>query len=60
MKSQPLKDLNSVSLGTKPVTIHLPKRQVTALEEYCIQHSLSPDAVVVAALCAMIEGFEQA
>jgi hypothetical protein len=60
MNSLPMKDLNDPPGRMKQVTIQLPERQALVLQDYCAQHGLSPDTVVLAALCAMIEGFDQA
>jgi hypothetical protein len=59
MTFQVLKDLNKAPAKTVSVTIEMPDRQALLLKQYCDQHGLSPYTVVLAALCAMIEGFEQ-
>ena len=55
-----MKDINYVPTKARQVTIHMPERQALMLKHYCAQHGLTPDTVVIAALCAMIEGFEVA
>jgi hypothetical protein len=59
MTAQPLKDLNSAPVKTKQICVQIPERQALVLKQYCSDHGLTPDTVVLAALCAMIEGFEQ-
>ena len=58
MTTQTLKDLNSAPVKTKQICVQMPERQALVLKQYCAQHGLSIDMVVVAALCAMIESFE--
>jgi hypothetical protein len=60
MRSGQCKDLNDLPSKAEQVTIQLPERQARVLKNYCAQHGLSADNVVLAALCAMIEGFDQA
>ena len=53
-----LKDLNEAPSRSKEMTIHMSERQAIVLRDYCLKHYLTPDVVVLAALCAMIESFE--
>ena len=57
---QSLTNLLDTPTVSKPLVIHMPGRQALRLQQYCAQHGLTPDAVVLAALCAMIERFEGA
>lgn len=54
-----LKDLNDSPKNTRQITIQMPERQALILQDYCVQHGVNQDTVVLAALCAMIAGFEQ-
>lgn len=58
MTAETLKDLNSAPVKNKQICVQMPERQALVLKQYCAQHGLSIDMVVVAALCAMIESFE--
>ena len=60
MTSRSLKDLNNAPVKTKQIIVQMPERQALALKEYCTQHGLTADTVILAALCALIEGFEKA
>ena len=57
MTAQTLKDLNSAPVKTKQICVQMPERQALVLKQYCEQRGLTPDVVVLAALCAMIESF---
>ena len=58
MTGQPLKNINCAPLQTSQVTFQKPEREALILKQYCAKHGLLPDTVILAALCAMIEGFE--
>ena len=60
MTGRPLKDINCAPVKLKEITVQMPERQALALEHYCAAHGLTADAVVLAALCAMVEGFDEA
>ena len=45
---------------TRQVNIRITAEQDRMLKQYCVRHGLSTNTVVLAALCAMIEGFEVA
>ena len=43
---------------TRQVNIRITAEQDRVLKQYCVRHGHSTNTVVLAALCAMIEGFE--
>ena len=43
---------------TRQVNVSLTDHQDRVLKQYCVRHGHSMNTVVLAALCAMIEGFE--
>ena len=43
---------------TRQVNVRLTDHQERVLKQYCVRHGHSTNTVVLAALCAMIEGFE--
>lgn len=46
------------ALRLKQINVLLPEHQERLLNQYCVRHGVSANTVVIAALCAMIEGFE--
>ena len=50
----------STSPKSKQINIRLTEGQAAELKRYCTRHDLNTNTVVLAALCAMIEGFEKA
>ena len=44
--------------NTQPINVCLTTHQKQVLKHYCARHGHSKNTVVIAALCAMIEGFE--
>lgn len=45
---------------TRQVNVRITAEQDRLLKQYCVRHGHSTNTVVLAALCAMIEGFEVA
>ena len=45
---------------TRQINVRLTEHQDRLLKQYCVRHGLSTNTVVLAALCAMIQGFEVA
>ena len=43
---------------TRQVNVRITAEQDRVLKQYCVRHGHSTNTVVLAALCAMIEGFE--
>ena len=43
---------------TRQVNVRITAEQDRLLKQYCVRHGHSTTTVVLAALCAMIEGFE--
>ena len=43
---------------TRQVNVRITTEQDRVLKRYCVRHGHSTNTVVLAALCAMIEGFE--
>ena len=53
-----MKDINSAPVKIQEITVQVPECQARVLRQYCLIHGLTVDTVVIAALCAVIEGFE--
>lgn len=51
--------LPSESPKSKQINIRLTEGQAKELKRYCTRHNLNANTVVLAALCAMIEGFDK-
>ena len=51
-------DYNASSEGSQELVLRMPLRQSRRLLQYCTVRNLSSDAVIIAALCALISGFE--
>ena len=45
---------------TRQVNVRITAEQDRVLKQYCVRHGHSTNTVVLAALCAMIKGFEVA
>lgn len=45
---------------TQHLNARVTEAQALALKQYCVKHGISTRTAVLAALCAMIEGFESA
>ena len=54
--SPPLKNPSAAPVKTRQIGVQMPGHQALVLKQYRIQHGRSADAVVLAALCVMIEG----
>lgn len=46
------------AIKARQVNVRMTAEQERRLKQYCVKHGLTTNTVVLAALCAMIEGFE--
>jgi hypothetical protein len=55
-----MEDLNTLPVGIQEISVRMPERQAIVLMKYCTLHELTLEMVILAALAAMIEDFDQA
>ena len=54
------RDSDSQPLKSKQINVRITAAQDRILKQYCVRTGVSANTVILAALCAMIEGFEDA